>query len=84
MRGQSPYYEGTQEDITARKRLQAQFEHAQKMEAVAAWPAVAHDFNNILHVIYGYSDLAMEKVDTNHPVLRDITKSKMLQHVRVV
>ena len=75
--GKVQYYEGTQEDITAQKRLQAQFEHAQKMEAVGRLAGgVAHDFNNILNVIYGYSDLAKEKVDTNHPVLSDITKIK--------
>jgi PAS domain S-box-containing protein len=75
--GKVQYYEGAQEDITARKRLQAQFEHAQKMEAVGRLAGgIAHDFNNILNVIYGYSDLAMEKVDTNHPALRDITKIK--------
>ncbi|HET7109154.1 MAG TPA: PAS domain S-box protein [Candidatus Acidoferrum sp.] len=75
--GKIQYYEGTQEDITARKRLQAQLEHAQKMEAVGRLAGgVAHDFNNVLHVIYGYSDLAMEKVDANHPVLRDITRIK--------
>lgn len=75
--GKVQYYEGTQEDITARERLQAQLEHAQKMEAVGRLAGgVAHDFNNILNVIYGYSDLALEKVDTDHPVLRDITKIK--------
>lgn len=75
--GKIQYYEGTQEDITARKRLQAQLEHAQKMEAVGRLAGgVAHDFNNVLHVIYGYSDLAMEKIDANHPVLRDIKRIK--------
>jgi PAS domain S-box-containing protein len=72
--GRVAYYEGTQEDITERKSLQAQFEHAQKMEAVGRLAGgVAHDFNNILNVISGYSEIAMGKVATNHPVVSEIT-----------
>jgi len=68
--GRALYYEGTQEDITDRKRLQAQFEHAQKLEAVGRLAGgVAHDFNNILSVISGHSELAKAKVDKNHPIV---------------
>lgn len=71
------YYEGTQEDVTERKSLRAQLEHAQKMEAVGRLAGgVAHDFNNILGVISGYADLAKEKVATDHPVVCNITKIK--------
>ena len=56
-------YEGTQEDITERKLLEAQYQQAQKMEAVGRLAGgVAHDFNNILGVIMGYCDLTMEQV----------------------
>ena len=73
--GRVLYYEGTQEDITDRKRLQAQFEHAQKLEAVGRLAGgVAHDFNNILGVISGYTELAREKVDKNHPVVSNINQ----------
>jgi len=73
--GRVLYYEGTQEDITDRKRLQAQFEHAQKLEAVGRLAGgVAHDFNNILGVITGYSELAKEMVDKNHPIVSKINQ----------
>ena len=75
--GRVSYYEGTQEDITERKSLQAQFEHAQKMEAVGRLAGgVAHDFNNILNVITGYSEIAMHKIAINNPVVSEITQIK--------
>jgi len=75
--GRVLFYEGTQEDITERKRLQAQFEYAQKMEAVGRLAGgVAHDFNNILSVISGYSELAGQKAVTNRPIASEIAQIK--------
>jgi two-component system cell cycle sensor histidine kinase/response regulator CckA len=44
-------------DVTDMLSLEAQLRHAQKLESIGQLAAgVAHDFNNILTVIHGYSD----------------------------
>jgi PAS domain S-box-containing protein len=66
------------QDITERKlaeaereKLQAQLTQAQKMESVGRLAGgVAHDFNNMLSVIIGNAELALENMAPNDP-LRD-------------
>lgn len=51
---------GMVHDITERKKLESQFLHAQKMEAIGRMVGgVAHDFNNALTVIDGYSTMML-------------------------
>ncbi len=66
-------FRGIDRDISGRRKLQQQFLHAQKMEAVGRLSGgVAHDFNNILTTIIGYSELALLKMDQETPWREDI------------
>jgi signal transduction histidine kinase/ActR/RegA family two-component response regulator len=51
-------------DISERKRLENQLQHAQKMESIGNLAGgIAHDFNNILTSILGFTELALMEVN---------------------
>ena len=59
--GHAVRFVGSLMDITARKQLQDQLCRSQKMEAFGQLAGgVAHDFNNFLTTILGYSDLLLQ------------------------
>ncbi len=54
-----------------REKLEAQFLQAQKMEAVGRLAGgVAHDFNNMLSIVTGYTELALRHAQGNKPLER--------------
>ena len=66
-------------DITERLALEAQLRHSVKMEAVGQLAAgVAHDFNNILTVIQGHTDLlsqSSQSPEANEKSIRQIAEA---------
>jgi len=56
-----------------RRSLEAQLLQAQKMESVGRLAGgVAHDYNNMLSVIIGYAEIALETVGPEEPLRADI------------
>ncbi|MFH2067271.1 MAG: PAS domain S-box protein [Pseudomonadota bacterium] len=77
---------GTVQDITEKKqaeteqkKMEEQLRQAQKMEAIGRLAGgVAHDFNNMLSIILGNTEMAMDELDTDNPVqprLKEIYKA---------
>ncbi|MBF0328667.1 MAG: transporter substrate-binding domain-containing protein [Nitrospirae bacterium] len=63
----------TLQDITELKRLEEQLRQSQKLDAIGQLAGgVAHDFNNIITAIVGYSHLTLMKLDTDSPLKANI------------
>ncbi|MBI3288072.1 MAG: response regulator [Elusimicrobia bacterium] len=61
------------QDISGRKKLEREFQQAQKMEAIGRLAGgVAHDFNNILTAISGYASLLENSLSADDPNRADV------------
>jgi two-component system, cell cycle sensor histidine kinase and response regulator CckA len=64
-------------ETTEQRQLEQQFAQAQKMQAVGQLAGgVAHDFNNVLQAIIGYSDLLLTQHRPTDPSFQDIQQIK--------
>jgi PAS domain S-box-containing protein len=71
--GGQPVVLSVARDVTERKRLEAQFLQAQKMETIGRLAGgVAHDFNNLLTAMKGYGTLARRALPDDDPIAADI------------
>src|ERR1043165_127857 len=75
-KGRALQFVGSLMDVTARKQLQDQLVRSQKMEAFGQLAGgVAHDFNNFLTTILGYSDLLLDELEM---------KDEIAEHIREI
>ncbi len=64
-------------DIAGRPAMTERFQQSQRMEAVGQLAGgVAHDFNNILTTIRGYSDLLLDTLKKEDPLVEDVKEIK--------
>ncbi|MEN6439478.1 MAG: heavy metal translocating P-type ATPase [Syntrophobacter sp.] len=74
-------YVAVKRDITEEIRLQSQLLQAQKMESIGRLAGgVAHDFNNMLGVIIGHAEIALEELESTQPIYNDLRQILTAAH----
>jgi PAS domain S-box-containing protein len=60
-------------DVTHRRELERQLQHAQKLDAVGQLAGgLAHDINNALAIVRGYAELLKEELPADSPEVGDL------------
>ncbi len=68
-------------DVTEQRRLEDQFRQSQKVQAIGQLTGgVAHDFNNILTAIIGYSELALNALPVESPQVGQVSEIRKAAH----
>jgi len=76
--GRTVNYVAVKRDITKEMKLEEQLRQAQKMESVGRLAGgVAHDFNNMLGVILGHAEIALEQMGPTQPFFEDMQEIRM-------
>ena len=80
------YIVGIIRDVTENRRLEEQLRQAAKMEAIGTLAGgVAHDFNNLMTAVIGYSDLALQRAGRMDLLIKDIEQiRKAGQHATLL
>ena len=72
-RGRPVYAVAMIEDVTEQRRLESQLQQVLRLESVGQLAGgVAHNFNNALAAISGYSELLARRFSSEDPALRDL------------
>ncbi len=79
--GAVTHFVSVERDTTERRALQEQFLHAQRLEAVGRLAGgVAHDFNNMLTAILGFSDIILASEAGASPWRDEVEQIRLAAH----
>lgn len=76
--GLPQYMACTAIDLTERQNLENQLRHSQKLDSLGRLAGgVAHDFNNMLNVISGNTELAIDLISRDNPIYHHLLEIQM-------